>query len=83
MTRIVNRPAEVTMGPGGEPLDFRLKGFARQRVRTVLDCWSEAGRWWEQEDEQITYRVSTEPGGIYELTWTPALKRWTLYKSYD
>lgn len=70
------------MGPGGVPVWFRL-GRNRHRVLEVLDSWQERGRWWEQETERITYRVSTEGGGIFELTWDPAAKRWQLYKAYD
>jgi hypothetical protein len=82
MTRIIDRPAEVTMGPGGVPVSFRFAG-ERFRVEAVLDCWVERGRWWEQENEVITYRVATRGGGVYELTWDPTLKRWYLYKAYD
>jgi len=82
MTRIINRPADVVMGPGGVPVAFRWPG-GRHRVTDVLDCWLEAGRWWEQEGEKTTYRVATNGGGIYELTWDPAAKKWHLYKAYD
>lgn len=82
MTRIINRPAEVTMGPGGAPVSFRFER-ARHLIRAVLDSWSETGRWWEQETELHTYRVATQDGGIFELTWSSARRRWHLYKSYD
>lgn len=82
MTRILNRPVAVTMGPGGVPLTFRLGG-ARLQVEQVLDCWRETGRWWEQETERSTYRVCTVGGGLYELTWDPVMKSWYLYKAYD
>ncbi len=82
MTRIINRPVDVTVGPGGVPLSFRF-GAVRHPVQEVLDCWREVGRWWEQEPERETYRVLTAEGGIYELTWEPVRRRWYLYKSYD
>ncbi len=82
MTRIINRPADVSMGPGGAPVAFRFER-TRHQVRMVLDSWCEAGRWWEQETEQHTYRVATRDGGIFELTFTPAKKQWHLYKAYD
>lgn len=82
MTRLINRPADVTMGPGGVPVSFRLEG-CRYKVREILDCWLETGRWWEQENEQKTYRVVTFEGGIYELSWDVRKKRWHLYKAYD
>ncbi|HYG59382.1 MAG TPA: DUF6504 family protein [Symbiobacteriaceae bacterium] len=82
MTRILNRPADVTMGPGGRPVAFRWTG-GRYRVREVLDSWLEAGRWWEQEGERQTYRVATVEGGVFELTLDPAVKKWSLYKAYD
>lgn len=83
MTRIINRPADVTTGPGGVPVSFRLGGGTRLQVREVFDQWCEAGRWWEQESEQVTYRVATIDGGLFELTWVPVQKRWYLYKAYD
>lgn len=83
MTRIINRPVEVTVGPGGVPVAFRLSGFTWQQIREVLDTWVEAGRWWEQEGERSTYRVCTVGGGIFELNWDPLKKRWCLYKAYD
>lgn len=82
MARIIDRPAEVTTGPGGTPLFFRFSG-GRERVSEVLDCWVETGRWWEQEAEQITYRVGTANGGLFELTFCPQNRRWRLYKAYD
>jgi hypothetical protein len=82
MARIINRPADVTMGPGSAPVGFKWAG-GRYRVREVLDRWLEAGRWWEQETEKVTWRVTTVEGGMFELTFDPAAKRWMLYKAYD
>lgn len=82
MTRIINRQADVTMGPGSTPVSFKWAG-GRYRVKAVLDRWLEAGRWWEQETEKVTWRVATHEGGIFELTWDPAAKQWHLYKAYD
>jgi hypothetical protein len=82
VTRIINRPVDVTMGPGGVPVSFRF-AHGRYRVREILDCWLEAGRWWEQEGEQQTYRVATGDGGIFELSRDVRQKRWILYKAYD
>lgn len=82
MARLINRPADVTMGPGGRPVSFRFNG-GRELVREILDSWAETGRWWEQEPEQIAYRVATRNGGIFELTFIPSERRWLLYKAYD
>jgi hypothetical protein len=82
MARIINKPVDVTMGPGGPPVSFRFNG-GRERVREVLDTWVESGRWWEQEPEQVAYRVATWNGGVFELTFIPREKRWILYKAYD
>lgn len=82
MARIINRPADVTMGPGGRPVLFRFAG-GQERVQEVLDTWVEAGRWWEGEPEQLTYRVATRNGGVFELTFIPRERRWLLYKAYD
>jgi hypothetical protein len=82
MTKFINRPVDVAMGPGGVPVSFRFAG-GRERVRAVLDVWLETGRWWEKERERATYRVATANGGIFELTWDPFEKQWSLYKCYD
>ena len=82
MARIINRSADVTMGPGGVPVSFKWAG-GRYRVKEVLDHWLEAGRWWEQESEKATWRIATLEGGMFELTFDPAAKRWHLYKAYD
>ncbi|HEY8347566.1 MAG TPA: DUF6504 family protein [Symbiobacteriaceae bacterium] len=82
MSRIINRPVEVTIGPDGVPRAFRDRGrFVR--ISHVLDHWLETGRWWEQEPERETYRVVTAAGGVYELTREIPNGRWFLYKSYD
>ena len=82
MARIMNKPADVTMGPGGRPVAFKWSG-GRYRVREVLDCWLEAGRWWEQESEKMNWRVATVEGGVFELTCDPGGRKWCLYKAYD
>ncbi|BAD40872.1 DUF6504 family protein [Symbiobacterium thermophilum] len=82
MSRILNRPVDVTTGPDGRPAAFRFAG-GRERVCAVLDTWMETGRWWEQEPELIAYRVETESGGVFELNFIPREQRWLLYKAYD
>ncbi|HWI60214.1 MAG TPA: DUF6504 family protein [Symbiobacteriaceae bacterium] len=82
MARIMNKPIEVTTGPGGRPVAFKWSG-GRYRVRDVLDNWLEAGRWWEQESEKSTWRVATFEGGVFEITCDPNSHRWLLYKAYD
>lgn len=82
MSRIINRPIDVATGPGGQPAAFRFAG-GREVIREVLDSWVETGRWWEQEPELVAYRVSTQNGGLFELTFIPREQRWLLYKAYD
>jgi hypothetical protein len=82
VARIVNKPADVATGPGGNPVAFRWAG-GRYRVREVLDFWRETGRWWEQEAETETWRVDTIEGGVFELVRTPSTGTWKLYKAYD
>ncbi|MGE5676278.1 MAG: DUF6504 family protein [Mycobacterium leprae] len=82
MARIINRLVAMVTGPGGLPISFRFDG-GRQQVKEILDCWVEAGRWWEQESDMKTYRVATGGGGVYELTFLIQPKQWYLYKVYD
>lgn len=83
MTRLINRPVDVTTGPGGVPVSFRLPGTRWKPVKEVLDHWLETGRWWERETEKATYRVLTADRGIFELTYDPTGRSWSLYKAYD
>jgi hypothetical protein len=82
MARLIERPVDVTTGRGRAPVAFRWNG-RYLRVAEVLDRWVEAGRWWEGEGEQATWRVATTSGGVYELTWRSDERRWFLYKAYD
>lgn len=82
MARIMNKPIDVTMGPGGKPVAFAWSG-GRYRVREVLDHWLEAGRWWEQEPEKASWRVATIEGGVFELSSDVSGRKWHLYKVYD
>lgn len=87
MSRIINRPCAVTLGPREGwrslvPVEFvYLK--ERHRVAVVTDRWTEVGRWWEKEPETETWRVQTVKGGVFELVHTPSEKTWRLYKAYD
>jgi hypothetical protein len=87
LARIVNRPIAVTLGhvanwPGLAPVSF-VYLRERHHVREVLDCWTEEGRWWEEEHPSETWRVLTVRGGVFELAHTPATRVWILYKVYD
>lgn len=81
MARLIGRPVTVRLAADGAPQAFHHKVW--HRVAQVLDSWREVGQWWDQEQETITYRVTTERGGVFELTHLPAEQRWVLYKSYD
>lgn len=92
MSRIVDAPIEVTLGPDGaggtKPTLFIFRG-GRHRISEVLDTWLMNDRpWWEdplatkQGPSQIrVWRVRTTQGGIYELTQSGTV--WKLYKAYD
>lgn len=99
MSRIVNAPVAMTSRPttwpgarGPEPVSWVHRG-ARYRVREILDCWEEAGRWWEFVDSETTpqeapataWRVRVQSGGIVELLMlhTRPAPTWIWYKSYD
>lgn len=81
MARLIGQPVTVRAGPGGEPAAFYYRQW--HVVAALLDSWREVGQWWDGEDETITYRVVTRGGGVFELTHTPAQRRWLLYKAYD
>lgn len=77
--RIIDRPVTVTTDTGGKPQQFTYHG--RQRVKAIIDCWTEAGEWWDGERERLVYRVLSERGGMFELELRNG--EWRLYKEYD
>ncbi|MGE5560393.1 MAG: DUF6504 family protein [Chloroflexota bacterium] len=77
--RIINRPVTVITGPQGAPQQFTYRG--RQRIKAIVDRWTEIGEWWDGEHERLVYRILSERGGMYELELRDG--EWRLYKEYD
>lgn len=92
MSRLIDAPIDVTMGPDGagglRPVAFIYRS-GRHRIREILDVWVMHGTpWWEDPQaaskgpaEVTTWRVTTTQGGTFELI-QDGLK-WRLYKAYD
>lgn len=65
------------------PASFRWKGQVLHVVE-ILDCFLVTGRWWEQEPEQVFWRIRVRGGGIYELTHAQDKQgQWRLYRYWD
>lgn len=84
MSRIVNRPIPApTLDSQRRPLIFRWAGQVIH-VAEVLDQFITAGRWWEQEPEQVWWRVKARDGGVFELTHGQDQQgQWRLYRILD
>ncbi|WP_374713125.1 DUF6504 family protein [Symbiobacterium terraclitae] len=86
MARNIDQPIQVTAVPspdGPAPSSFVWRG-ARYRVEAILDCWEEAGRWWEKEAPATAWRVQTEGGGVMELVRVHSEPpEWRLMRVWD
>lgn len=89
---VTSRPSSWPGARGPEPVVWTWRG-GRYRVKQIVDCWEEAGRWWEFQDSTTTpmeapattWRVMLQSGGIVELAMlhTQPAPIWIWYKSYD
>lgn len=90
MSRIINQPVQMTARPSTwpgvrtpEPVSWVLRG-ARYRVAEILDCWEEAGRWWEQDAPATAWRVRVQHQGVMELIMLhTSPPQWRLMRSWD
>ena len=90
LSRLINAPVLMTSRPsiwpgarGPEPVTWVYRG-ARYRVVEVLECWEEAGRWWEQEPPATAWRVRVQQGGVMELIMLhTSPPQWRLMRSWD
>jgi len=81
MSRVLESPIEVKLKEG-EPAGFAWRG-TYYAVKEVLDCWKDAGCWWQGENTKIFYRVMTGQGSIFEIYRDTRQGAWLIYKIYD
>lgn len=84
MSRVVNKviPAPA-LDAQRRPLIFRWAGQVLHIVE-IVDRFVVTGRWWEQEPEQVWWRVRTRDGGVFELTYDQDQQgKWRLYRIWD
>lgn len=48
------------------------------RIKEVLECWRLTGAWWDGEGEQTFFRIRTDKGSIYELSFDHARSAWKM-----
>ncbi|KPV42694.1 hypothetical protein [Alicyclobacillus ferrooxydans] len=81
MTRIVNRPIQVTdSNPQGFPVSFIDKNNEHCIV-LIVDDWRESGNWIEGEPTRHLYRILTDTDACLELQEQGSI--WSIYKVYD
>ncbi|HOV65442.1 MAG TPA: DUF6504 family protein [Bacillota bacterium] len=79
MSKTVDQPI-LTVVEDGEPRRFFwIKKWIN--IKDIIDRWSEAGRWWDEEKEKRFYRVLGTEGGVYEIYSDSS--NWKLYKVFD
>jgi hypothetical protein len=81
MGRVLDRPVNVRLEQG-QPVGFSWQGVFYQ-VAKILDCWKDAGCWWEGESTKLFYRVAVSDGGLFELYRDTREDTWFMYKIYD
>lgn len=65
MRRIVQK-IDVQTLPDGSPETFAWRGRS-YRVQQIIECWKEAGCWWDYEPEREVYRLLDSAGKTFEL----------------
>lgn len=79
MSKIVDQPILVVVEKGRPKRFFWIKRWIN--ISFIIDKWNEVGRWWENEEEKVFFRVLTFEGSMYEIY--SSKKRWSLYRVYD
>ena len=64
------------------PVSFCWRG-RYYRVSGVEELWRTVGRWWDGEGERTFFRVLCTGGGILELCYDHALRRWSVHRIED
>lgn len=52
-------------------------------VSAIQECWRTIGAWWDGEGEKTLFRVITENGGIFELSYDHMKHLWALERIED
>lgn len=58
----------------------------RQRVyhvSEVRECWRLGGDWWNGEGEKTYFRVVTQEGGVFEISYDHSTRTWSLERIED
>lgn len=91
MSRLINRPITVTLGPSMRPKEFRFAG-GRHRIKEVEGTFLQAKPWWENPlymqtgpEHWLYWRVRTVDGGLYDLVHDEGKPegQWYLYRAHD
>ena len=80
MTRIIGKEVRVDERDGN-PVAFTFR--ERYDIAEVLECWQEAGEWWQGQQTREIFRVMTSLGGVFELERSVGSDDWRLYKVWD
>lgn len=79
MPKIVDQPILMVTESNRPKRFFWFKRWVN--VYRIMDKWKEVGRWWENEQEKLFFRVLSTDGSIYEVYTFK--NNWNLYKIYD
>lgn len=79
MSKIIDQPVLLITEKETPKRFFWFKRWVS--IAKIMDAWKEVGRWWEEEQEKMFFRVVSAEGSIYEVY--SAKRGWNLYKVYD
>lgn len=79
MSKIIDMPVLLVAEKEKPRKFFWFKRWVN--IAKVMDEWKEIGRWWEEDQEKVFFRVLSLDGSIYEVYTRE--NRWNLYKVYD
>ena len=72
-----NAAIQVVLSSKNAPVKFKWRNTIH-RIEEVLECWRLTGAWWDGEGEQTFFRIRTDKGSIYELSFDHARSAWAM-----
>lgn len=72
-----NTQIQVNLSKKNTPQSFCNAGRV-YRVKEVQESWRYTGAWWDGEGEKTYFRVMTDKGGIYQLSFDHINSIWRM-----
>lgn len=79
MTRLVNRPVQVTTK--NELPRSIIDRDVTHTITEIIDSWTESGAWWNDEASRHVFRVLTTDSSIMDIEQVK--DKWFIYRIWD